>query len=165
MASAIQARTFSTEQVTARLVRGAIAGFVAGLVFIALNSWFVTTMGKPALAPFKTIATLAQGPPPAMATIWIGEAIHSVLSAAFGVGFVILTFLIRRNGLLAAAGLIYGGLLYAVDFQILSRFIPYFSAVLKATNQPFELSVHMVFGALLAVLVARRQTDRRPSDR
>ncbi len=57
---------------------GMFSGFLAGVVFIALNSWFATTMGKPALAPFKTVATLVQGPPPTQASIWIGMVIHSL---------------------------------------------------------------------------------------
>lgn len=136
---------------------GLLSGFLAGVVFIALNSWFATTTGKPALAPFKAIATLAQGPPPPQATIWIGMAIHSILSALFGLVFAALVASMMRSrpaGWLPWAGLLYGGLLYVVDFQVLSRFVPQFSALLKGTNQPLELAVHLVFGAVLAALLA-----------
>jgi hypothetical protein len=134
---------------------GLLSGFLAGIVFIALTSWFATSMGNPQLAPFKVIATLAQGPPPMQATIWIGMAIHSVLSALFGLVFAAGVAPMRgSSGWLLWAGLIYGGLVYAIDFQVLSRFVPQFSAFLQATNQPFELTVHLVFGAVLAALLA-----------
>lgn len=134
---------------------GVLSGFLAGVVFIALNSWFVTTMGKPTLAPFKTIATLAQGPPPPQATVWIGMAIHAVLSALFGLLFAALVSQMgnRSAGWVLWAGLVYGGLIYVIDFQILSRFVGHFSAFLAVTNQPFELTVHILFGAVLAALL------------
>ncbi len=136
---------------------GLVAGFLAGAVFIALNSWFATTMGKPALAPFKTVATLAQGPPPPHAAIWIGMVIHSLLAAVFGLVFAVLVVPMMRNrsaGWLLWAGLLYGGIIYIVDFQVLSRLVPQFSAFLQVTNQPLELAVHLVFGAVLAALLA-----------
>lgn len=138
------------------LGKGLVAGFLAGVVFIALNSWFATTMGRPALAPFTLIATLAQGPPPGQATVWIGMAIHAVLSALLGLVFAVLVAALRgrSTGLLLWAGLIYGAVVYIVAFQVLSRFVGQFRAFLPATNQPFELAVHLVFGAVLAALLA-----------
>jgi hypothetical protein len=140
-----------------------LSGFLAGTVFITLTSWFTTTMGKPPLMPFKVIATLAQGPPPPQATIWIGMLIHSVLAALFGLIFAagIAPLRGRASGLILWAGLIYGGLLYLIDFQVLARVVPQFSAFLKATNQPFELTVHLVFGAVLAALLLTWPTPTR----
>jgi hypothetical protein len=148
-----------------RLIRGILAGFLAGVAFMALNSWFDTTMGKPPLAPFMAVASLAQGPAAAMqhtATIWYGMAIHSVLSALFGVIFVVAIQIVRLgNASVALAGFVYGGLIYAIDFQIFARFVPQFHA-LTMTNQPLELAVHLVFGSLLALLVLLRTSPRRP---
>lgn len=137
------------------LGQGLLAGFLAGAAFIALNSWFATTMGKPALGPFKTVATLAQGPPPPQATVWIGMVIHSVLAALLGVVFAALVAGLRgrSRGLLLWAGPIYGAVVYVVDFQVLSRFVPQFGAFLNTTNQPFELAAHLVFGSVLAALL------------
>lgn len=134
---------------------GVLSGFLAGAVFIALNSWFAASMGNPVLAPFKVVATLAQGPPPPSTTIWIGMAIHSVLAALFGLVFAILVSPMRNRsaGWVLWAGLLYGGVIYIVDFQVLSRFVPQFSAFLAVTNQPLELAVHLVFGAVLAALL------------
>jgi hypothetical protein len=140
-----------------RPIIGIFGGFLAGVAFIALNSWFVTTMGKPEFGPFHTIATLAQGPPLLATKVWIGEGIHSGLSAFFGLVFAMVTLpwarLSPRRGHLLAAGLLYGGLIYAIDFQVLSRFITQCSVPLKGTNQPFELTVHLVFGALVALFM------------
>jgi hypothetical protein len=145
---------------------GLLSGFLAGVVFIALTSWFATTMGNPQLAPFKVIATLAQGPPPMQATVWIGMAIHSLLSALFGLVFAAGVAPMRggASGSIMWTGLLYGGLIYVVDFQILARFVPQFSAFLQATNQPFEVAVHLVFGAVLAALLATWAT-RAPAAR
>jgi hypothetical protein len=134
---------------------GLLSGFLAGVAFIALVSWFSTTMGNPRLMPFKVIATLAQAVPPPQATIWIGMVIHSLLSALFGLVFAagVAPMRGRASGSILWAGLIYGGLIYAVDFQVLARFVPQFSALLNATNQPLVLAVHLVFGAMLAALL------------
>jgi hypothetical protein len=148
-----------------RLLAGAVAGFVAGVVFIALTSWFATTMGNDALDPFRMIATLAQGSDAlaeGRASVILGMTIHSVLSVLFGIIFAIMTAPIRSAGVLLAAGLLYGGMIYAVNFQILSRFVDYFSALLDMTNQPFELCVHLVFGSVLAALYAPAAIRGRP---
>jgi hypothetical protein len=146
-----------------RLILGVLGGFLAGIVFIALNSWFVSTMGKPALGPFMTIASLAQGPAAAMthtATIWYGEAIHSGLSALFGVIYVLLTHPVRtNNALLAVGGLLYGGIIYAIDFQIFARFVSQFAALTKP-NQPLELAVHLAFGGILALFLLTYRGSR-----
>lgn len=141
---------------------GLLAGFLAGIVFIALNSWFAASMGKPQLAPFKTVATIIQGPPPPHATIWVGMVVHAVLSAIFGLVFAALMTPLRARfrGSLVWAGLIYGAVIYIVDFQVLSRLVPHFSAFIKVTSQPLELSVHLVFGAILAALLLSIPTHR-----
>ncbi|SDY05117.1 hypothetical protein SAMN05661080_02144 [Modestobacter sp. DSM 44400] len=121
-----------------------------------MNAWFAGSMGNPPLTPFRVVATIVQGPPPPQATIWIGMLIHSLLSGIFGLVFAALIASMRRrtsHGALLWAGLIYAGLIYIVDFQVLARFIHQFSA-LRATNQPLELAAHLVFGAVLVALLA-----------
>ncbi len=134
---------------------GLISGFLAGVAFIALTSWFATSTGKPQLRPFEVIATLAQGPPPPQTAIWIGMVIHSLLAALFGLLFAAVVAPARKQrsgGWLLWPGLLYGGIIYAVNFQVLARHVPQFSAF-QALNQPFELTVHLVFGAVLAALL------------
>ncbi len=138
-------------------VWGALAGFLAGVVFMAINAWSATSTGHPAFTPFRTVATLAQGPPPAAATVWIGMVIHSLLAALFGLVLAIVFAPLRRRGVrtgaLIWAGLVYGGLIYVVDFQVLARLVGQFTAF-RSTNQPLELAAHLVFGAVLAGLLA-----------
>jgi hypothetical protein len=134
---------------------GALSGFLSGVAFIALHSWFAVSAGDGALAPFRTVATIVEGPYPTTTVIGIGMAVHVVLSVVFGLVFAVLLAPLRRRsaGWLAWAGLLFGGVVYLVDFQVLARFVPWFSAFLQGTNQPFELAAHLVFGAVLAALL------------
>ena len=145
----------STDSPMTRVILGAAGGLLSGAAFIALVSWFDTTVGKSDMAPFKAIATIAQGPPPTSSTVWIGMAIHAALSVIFGVIFAVFTQPLRNNRLIALAGLLYGGAVYAVDFQVLARYVHQFSALLAAPNQPMVFTVHLVFGALLSLFVMR----------
>jgi hypothetical protein len=138
---------------SARLTLGATGGLVAGAVFIALNLWFASAAGKPTLAPFKMISTLVQGPPPTAGTVSVGIVTHFVLSLLLGLVFAALTYPWANAGVMAFAGLLYGGLIYLINFQVLSRYVDYWSAFLKGTNQPFELAAHLTFGAVLALFL------------
>jgi hypothetical protein len=133
---------------------GAFSGLLAGIAFLALNSWFAVSMGQDPAAPLRTIATIVEGPPPAEAVQGVGVVVHAVLSALFGLIFAALLLPLRRRsaGWLAWAGLLFGGAVYLVDFQFLARTVPWFSAF-QATNQPLELAAHLVFGSVLAALL------------
>ncbi|TDD55227.1 hypothetical protein [Saccharopolyspora elongata] len=136
-----------------RMAMSVAGGLIAGVAFIALNSWFATSTGMDPFAPFKMIATLAQGPPPESGTVWIGMAIHLVLSILFGILFAAITQGWAGGRTVAALGLLYGGVLYVINFQVLSRFVEYWSAFHTSANQPFELAAHLVFGAVLALFL------------
>lgn len=140
---------------------GVLAGFLAGVAFAALNAWFAASNGMGALAPFRTIATIVQGPPPATATIWVGMLVHSVIAAILGVIFAGVLLPVRRRsaGWLAWAGLVYGAAVYIVDFQVLARIVPQFSAF-QQVNQPFEAAAHIAFGALLATFAVLAKPRR-----
>lgn len=133
------------------LIRGGIGGLFAGLLFAAVTMWFVTSLGMPARTPLLMISTIVLGED-AMAggdaNIATGMAVHVVLSIAFGVVFALIAGRLRTNGAVALAGLVFGALLYVLNFQILARiwFDPF-----RMANQPFELVVHLVFGSLLAL--------------
>lgn len=148
------------DQTGPRLVTGAAGGFLAGVVFAALASWFAASMGSSPLAPFRVIATVVQGGAPAATNLWVGMALHAVLSAAFGILFVVLTAMVGNNGTLMASGLLYGGVIYVFDFQILARFVGEFEPPM--TNQPFLLATHLVFGGVLALFVLRPQRQPGP---
>jgi hypothetical protein len=134
---------------------GALSGFLAGAAFMSLHSWFAVSIGQDALAPYRTVATLVEGPPPLLATAGVGMVVHAVLSVLFGLLLAAALAPLRRRsaGWFAWAGLLFGGAVYVVDFQIFARNVGYFSALLETTNQPLELAAHLVFGAVLAALL------------
>ena len=83
------------------LVRGAVAGLVAGAVFIGFEMWFATSLGEPAQAPLEMISLVAstagiepRGLTPA-STGWI---IHGLLSAGFGATFSFFATYLRTSG-------------------------------------------------------------------
>jgi hypothetical protein len=143
---------------------GAFSGLLAGIAFLAINSWFAVSMGQDTAAPLRTIATIVEGPPPAEAVQGVGMVVHAALSALFGLIFAALLLPLRRRsaGWLAWAGLLFGGAVYLVDFQFFARSVPWFSAF-QSTNQPLELAAHLVFGSVLAalLLLAKPRTTAR----
>lgn len=140
------------------LVTGLVGGFLAGIVWIALTSWFVTTVGLGDLSPFRTISTIALGPHALVdgtSKVWVGEAIHSGIAAFLGLVFAALTYGVRyRAEAMVLGGVLFGGVVYAVDFQLLARYIHQFSALFTA-NAPFELAISLLYGALLAAFFLR----------
>ena len=149
--STITSTTVPARVSTGALVRGAVGGLVAGVLFAVATMWFVTSIHQPAKMPLLMISTIVLGDD-AMAggdaDEGIGLAVHMVLSMAFGVVFAFAASRLRTNGAVMLAGLLYGALLYLVNFQILARVA---FTTFKMANQPFELLVHIVFGALLAL--------------
>ena len=153
-----------SEALGKRLIRGALGGFVAGLVFIGITMWFSDSLGNPAEGPLKLISTLVLGGDAMMtgdANAGLGFLVHSVLAAAFGMIFALAVPVFGNNGTLALAGGIYGALLYVVNFQLIAR--AGIERFLEGPNQPFELVIHIVFGHLLAVAfysAGRRRGER-----
>lgn len=143
--------TSTQQRLTADLARGAVGGLIAGMLFAVATMWFVTSIGMPARTPLLMISTIVLGDN-AMAdgdaSSPVGLVVHMVLSMGFGAAFALAARRLRTNGAVALAGLAYGGLLYVVNFQILARVA---FETFRMANQPFELIVHLVFGALLAL--------------
>ncbi len=147
------------------VTRGVVGGIVAGAAFLALNMWFATSVGDPAKGPLLMMSTIVKGDEAMMAgtaSIGVGLAVHAVLSAAFGVVFAALASRFRSAGAIAAAGVAFGAALYLLNFKVLS---PASFTTFEMANQPFELVVHVVFGALLALALlvpaARSVSGRR----
>ncbi len=133
------------------VARGVVGGIVAGGLFLAATMWFATSVGDPAKAPLLMMSTLVKGDEAMMAgtaSVGLGLAVHLVLSAGFGVAFAMIASRLRTAGTLAAAGVAYGAALYVVNFKVLS---PTLFTTFKMANQPFELVVHVAFGALLSL--------------
>jgi uncharacterized membrane protein YagU involved in acid resistance len=143
---------------TARLIRGAVAGVASGLVFAAATMWFASSMPDgSAEMPLHMIATVVQGDD-AMAAgttnVAVGVVVHLVLSALFGMVFALIAPRLRTNQLIAVGGHVYGALLYVLNFAILA---PLVFNTFELANQPFELVVHVVFGSLLALAFLHRE--------
>lgn len=134
----------------ARLLRGAIAGTVAGIFFAVVTMWFTAATGAGWLAPLKLISTVALGADAleaGTALPWVGVVVHMVISVALGMAFALIAPMLRTNGTVALVGTVYGAVIYVVNFLIVAPLVlPQF----LGTNQPFELVVHMVFGTLLS---------------
>ncbi|MBA3377070.1 MAG: hypothetical protein H0U00_14875 [Actinobacteria bacterium] len=136
-----------------RTSRGATAGLVSGLVFLIATMGYVTTQGLPAVAPMIDISTIFHGqdePVPSPDNVVVGLVTHLTLAAFFGIIFALLASVLpRRVGVLLAAGVVYGLLLYVVNFQILGRTLfPWFTNP-DGPDQGFEVFIHAVFGLLL----------------
>ena len=153
-----------------RITRGSIAGLVAGLVFLVATMGYATTKGLPAVAPMIDISTIFHGqdrPVPNPDNVVVGLVLHLTLSVAYGVVFAVLVSMLPRRALIVlAAGVLYGLLLYVVNFQIFGRTLfPWFTNP-EGPDQGFEVFIHAVFGLLLApFLIGRRQPEGVVADR
>ena len=143
-------RSTIEEPLVRRLVRGAVGGVAAGLVFAAVTMWFADSTGGTAELPLRMISTIVKGDQ-AMATGTtsraLGGVVHVALSAVFGMVFALAVPRFRTNGTVALAGTVYGLLLYVLNFLVLT---PLVFTTFGMANQPFEVVAHLVFGTLLS---------------
>ena len=111
------------------------SGFLAGAAFMALH---LVRRQHAYIGPVPDRRDGCRRPSACLATKWIGMVVHAVLAVLFGSLFAAALAPLRRRsaGWFAWAGLLFGGVVYVVDFQILARNVGYFSAVLETTNQP-----------------------------
>lgn len=150
------------EPVAMRLVRGAIGGIVAGLVFILVTMWFASSMpeGQPG-NPLRLISTIVKGKSALQdgtADVGTGWIVHIVISALFGIVFALIVPMFRTNGTVALAGGLFGALIFVLDFLIIAEvWLDQF----QMPNKPFELAIHIVFGHVLAVAFYSSGTRRR----
>lgn len=131
------------------ITRGAVAGAVAGLVFILANMIYANATGKPEVAPFLDISTIFHfADQPEAATLMqaneviIGLIVHFSLAVLFGIVFAFLVPLMANAATLTVAALLYGGLLYVVNFQVFGRILFDWFQDDRGPNQVFELIIH-----------------------
>jgi uncharacterized membrane protein YagU involved in acid resistance len=137
------------ERLAARLLRGAVGGILAGIVFAAVTMWFADSTGGTANMPLHMISTIVKGDKAMAAgttSVGLGLVVHLVLSALFGMLFALAVPRFRTNGTVALAATLYGALLYVLNFLVLA---PLAFTTFQDANQPFELFAHIVFGTLL----------------
>jgi uncharacterized membrane protein YagU involved in acid resistance len=145
-----RANTGVEEPLGRRLLRGAVGGVVAGMVFAAVTMWFADSTGGKADMPLRMISTIVKGDAAMAAGTTdpaVGVVVHVLLSALFGMVFALAVPWLRSNGTVAAAGTAYGLGLYVVNFLVLT---PLAFTTFKGANQPFEVFAHVVFGTLLS---------------
>jgi uncharacterized membrane protein YagU involved in acid resistance len=137
------------ERRTSTLLRGAIGGLLAGMVFVGVTMWFTNSTAGKADMPLRMISTIVKGDQAMAAgttSVGLGVLVHLVLSVAFGMLFALVVPRLRSNGTVALAATLYGALLYVVNFLVLA---PLVFTVFTMANKPFELLAHLVFGTLL----------------
>lgn len=127
------------------------AGIVAGIVFMLLEMALVMLVqGQSPWGPPRMMGAIVMGkdvlPPPASfdATIMaVGTMVHMVLSIvlAFILGWIISHW---RMSLMTAiiAGIVFGLIVYLVDFYIMTAMFPWFAMA----RGPINIFAHAVFG-------------------
>lgn len=135
------------------LKAGAVAGLIAGAVFMMMEMGLVATAGDSPWGPPRMIAAIAMGegvlPPPATFDLMIlmaAMAVHLMLSIVIGVVFALVA---RRFGLVMAvvAGAVVGLGLYVVNFYGFTAIFPWFA---MARNM-ISIVSHIAFGVVLGL--------------
>lgn len=151
MASTTETKPEAT--VGGAVVRGAVGGLVAGAVFIAVTMWFSSSLGMPANGPLQAIASIVQGESAladGTADVWVGWVVHAVLSIVYGIVLALILRGVRNDAVRAAIGLGFGAVLYLGNFHV---FAPLAFEPFTMANKPFELVVHLAYGAIAVLFM------------
>jgi len=137
----------------ADLKAGALAGVIAGAVFMMMEMGLVALSGGSPWGPPRMIAAIVMGegvlPPPASFDLMIlmaAMAVHLVLSIIIGIGFA---FIARRLGMVMAVviGAVLGLVLYVVNFYGLTAIFPWFAMA----RNTISIVSHIAFGIVLGL--------------
>jgi hypothetical protein len=141
-------------------------GMVAGLVFLMAEMILIAMTGESPWGPPRMMAAIVMGtdvlPPPAtfdLGIAMVGMIVHFVLSVIYG---FVLGFAISRwrlgIGVAIVLGIVFGLLLYLVNFYLFTGLFPWFEMARNAIT----LVSHLLFGGVLGwvyrALAARRWT-------
>jgi hypothetical protein len=151
----MHATTVLVRGVDERLARGVVAGIAAGLLFLLANMWYADSQNLPAVAPLYDISTIfhfSDKPDPVPENAVVGLVVHLALSAGFGALLAVLAPLFAAGRTLVIGSLVFGLVLYLVNFQILGRVA--FEWFQEGPNQTFEIIAHAGYGLLLAPFLA-----------
>jgi hypothetical protein len=141
------------------LGKAAVAGLLAGLIFVAMEMVLVATVGGSPWGPPRMMGAIVLGPhvlpPPATfdAGIFaVGMLVHFALSAVLG---VIFAFAVGRLSLstvaLVGLGALFGLAVYLVNFYGFTAVFPWF----EMARNWITIVSHLVFGAVLAWWLSR----------
>ena len=135
------------------LKAGALAGLIAGAIFMMMEMGLVALSGGSPWGPPRMIAAIVMGegvlPPPASFDLMIliaAMAVHLMLSIVIGVGFA---FIAKRFGLLMAVGVgaVIGLALYVVNFYGMTAIFPWFAMA----RNTISIVSHIAFGMVLGL--------------
>lgn len=156
--------TQSSETVAPVLGSAIKAGLIAGAVFMAVEMLLVwLVMGMNPFAPPHMIAAIAMGPevlpgPNVVpgtdpSVIVVAMIIHFVLAVALAFIFKLVAERLKLDGsMLLAAGVVFGLLIYAINFYGMTAIFPWFA---MARNW-ISVLAHVVFGLVLAYALMPR---------
>lgn len=146
------------------MLRGAIGGLVAGVIFGLFQMWFMVDAGLPADTIIHMIATIVQPDEYFAAgttSLAVGWAVHVGLSITYGALLGLLAAEFKSNVSRVALAGFYGLVIYMFNFLLL---VPLFYPVFSIANQPFEAVVHVVYGFLLAPFLVKWRAFSKPKD-
>lgn len=139
-----------------------IAGLIAAVVFLILEMALLPLIGVSATAPLNMMAAMVMGTevlPPAALTIGIfltAFIIHLALSIIYA--FILAAFINRRPSRQALTiGLIFGLVLFLVNFYIFTAFFPWFAEARNWVN----VVAHLAFGATAAMVYIRAEAGSK----
>jgi len=156
--------TQSSETVAPVLGSAIKAGLIAGAVFMAVEMLLVwLVMGMNPFAPPHMIVAIAMGPEvlpgPNLVpgtdpgVIVVAMIIHFVLAVALAFIFKLVAERLKLNGsMLLATGVVFGLLIYAINFYGMTAIFPWFA---MARNW-ISVLAHAVFGLVLAYALMPR---------
>ena len=130
------------------------AGFIAGIVFMVLEMLLVATVGgESPWGPPRMIAAIGMGdgvlPPPAtfdLTIMLVAIVIHLLLSILLGILFAIIADMARLSLTASAiAGLVFGLVVYAFGFYVMTAVFPWFAMARGAIS----IFAHAIFGLVL----------------
>lgn len=134
---------------------GVPAGFVAGMAYLAAQSFVAIAAGGTGSEPFQRIAAILLGPDAVSPSVWtmraVGMAllIHLALSVVYGRIFDVLVMRVTRLGWGALLGGAGGAALFVVNRLLIAPHVfPWFDA--SSTAQ--TAADHVLFGVVAGVL-------------
>ena len=130
------------------------AGIIAAIVFMMLEMVLVATIGGDSpWGPPRMIAAIALGkgvlPPPAsfdIIILLVAMTIHLILSIVLAIVFALIADAARWSGVTCAiAGLVFGIVIYLVNFYGMTAMFPWFAMA----RGSISIFAHAMFGLVL----------------
>lgn len=151
----------------------AIAGVLAGVVFLLLDMLAAVMMGGSAWAPTHMIAAIVMGSSALgssemfdIGIVVVALIVHFALAIGMGLilGLIMAPFHFDSSwGMASVVGAVYGLVVYFVDFYGMTQFFPWFAEARGWTT----LLAHVIFGIVAAdayLKLERREPDKDMSE-